>query len=132
MDTQYGYCNCGCGKKTEIAIHNSKRDSLIKGEPQRFIFNHDKRGKKLNVAENNGMWKGNLVGYFALHEWMIKRKLKPKFCELCQTQPPYDLANISEEYRRDIEDFEWLCRRCHMEKDGRLEKLIMGNKVYNK
>ena len=34
--------------------------------------------------------------------------------------PPYDLANISQEYRRDVDDFEWLCRSCHMKKDGRI------------
>ena len=41
---------------------------------------------------------------------------------------PYDCANISGEYHRDVDDFEWLCRRCHMVKDGRLEKLIRWNK----
>jgi len=36
---------------------------------------------------------------------------------------PYDVANISGKYKRDIKDFEWLCRLCHMTKDGRLEAL---------
>ena len=129
MNISYGYCNCGCGKKTKTSIHNSKRDNLIKGEPQRFIFNHDKRNKKFNIAEKNGMWKGNNVGQGSLHEWIINRKPKPQFCESCKINPPYDLANISGEYKRNIDDFEWLCRSCHMEKDGRLEKLISRNKI---
>jgi len=54
-----------------------------------------------------------------------KRKLtKPKLCQDCKKKPPYDLANISQEYKRDLSDWEWLCRKCHMKKDGRLEKFI--------
>ena len=69
--------------------------------------------KRINVGKDNGMWKGNEVGYTALHGWIRKHKLKPEFCEECSKVPPYDLANISGEYKRDINDFRWLCRRCH-------------------
>lgn len=79
--------------------------------------------KRINVGKDNGMWKGNEVGYTALHGWIRKHKLKPEFCEECSKVPPYDLANISGEYKRDINDFRWLCRRCHMKNDGRLTKL---------
>jgi len=75
-------------------------------------------------CENNGNWKGENVGYFGLHKWIQRHKLKPKFCENCKENPPYDLANISGEYKRDINDFEWLCRRCHFNKDGRKINLI--------
>ena len=61
------------------------------------------------------------ITYFGIHAWVRKRKLKPKFCESCNTIPPYDLANISGEYKKDVSDYEWLCRRCHMKKDGRLD-----------
>ncbi len=36
---------------------------------------------------------------------------------------PLDLSNKSGKYKRDLIDWEWLCRRCHMIKDGRLDKL---------
>lgn len=77
----------------------------------------------------NPMWKGGKVGYSSLHEWITKHKLKPKVCEECKEAPPYDLANISGKYKRDVNDFEWLCRRCHMKKDGRLEKFKKVNKI---
>jgi hypothetical protein len=76
-----------------------------------------------NLGENNGMWKGNNVGYGALHDWIKVRKFKPELCENCKKNKPYDLANISGEYRRDINDFEWLCRKCHMKVDGRIINL---------
>ena len=78
--------------------------------------------------EKNPMWKGDRVGYGALHRWIERHKSKPKFCERCKHKPPYDLANISGEYKRDINDFEWLCRKCHMGEDNRLEILHRNNK----
>ncbi len=59
-------------------------------------------------------------GYTGIHEWIKRRLPKPEACQDCRTVPPRDLANISQEYKRDISDWEWLCRRCHMTKDGRL------------
>lgn len=85
------------------------------------------KGKK--VAEKNPMWKGDDVGYGSLHEWIRNHKPKPLFCECCKITPPFDLANISQEYKRDINDFEWLCRKCHMIKDDRLLKLIISNRL---
>lgn len=67
-------------------------------------------------------WSGDFVSYSALHAWIRVNKPKSLLCELCKKQPPHDAANISGTYKRDINDFEWLCRRCHMLKDGRLEK----------
>lgn len=82
--------------------------------------------KGINLAEKNGMWKGNKVGLNALHEWIINRKPKSKLCECCKVNKPRDLANISNTYKRNIKDFEWLCRRCHMRKDGRMNNLRQG------
>ncbi len=70
-----------------------------------------------------GLWKGEDVGYTGLHHWLRRNKVKVDLCENCNLKPPHDLANISGKYKRDINDFKWLCRRCHMIEDGRLEKL---------
>jgi hypothetical protein len=71
------------------------------------------------LGEKNPQWKGNEVGYYALHDWIRRRKIKPELCEDCKNEPPYDLANISGKYLRDINDYKWVCRRCHMLEDGR-------------
>ena len=83
-----------------------------------------------NVGEKNGSWKGDKVGYAALHEWIKRRILKPEVCPYCKVRPPYDVANKSGEYKRVVDDWIYLCRRCHMESDGRLERLI--NRVSRK
>ena len=80
------------------------------------------------LEHKNVNWKEN-VGYISLHEWIKKRKPKPNFCERCEKEVPYDLANISGKYKRDINDFEWLCRRCHMKDDGRMINLERGRRL---
>ena len=77
----------------------------------------------IKLNENNPMWAGDNVKLPALHRWVERRKPKPKLCVKCKKVEPRDLANISGEYRRDINDFEWLCRKCHMTIDGRLKNL---------
>ena len=86
-------------------------------------------GKRSKLSEKNPQWKGDNVGYNGIHNWIKRRKIKPKFCEDCKKTSPYDLANISQQYKRDVDDWEFLCRKCHMKKDGRLKKfMIMAKK----
>jgi len=73
------------------------------------------------VGNCNPMWKGDDAGYEALHGYIKRRLPKPELCDQCHESEPYDLANVSGEYKRDLPDWEWLCRKCHMIKDGRLE-----------
>ena len=79
------------------------------------------------TGSGNPMWKGDDVGYGALHDWVKARLIKPPFCMGCGNASPVDLANISGRYLRDLTDWEWLCRRCHMTKDGRLRIMTERN-----
>lgn len=36
----YGLCRCGCGQRTTIAPHSSRREGLVRGEPKRFVKGH--------------------------------------------------------------------------------------------
>ena len=74
---------------------------------------------KVNISENNGNWKGNKVGYGALHRWVRSRLKKPSVCGLCKNSSPRDLSNKYGVYNRDLKNWEWLCRKCHMAVDGR-------------
>jgi hypothetical protein len=78
------------------------------------------------LGERNGVWQGNEVSYFALHDYIKYNKPKPMTCDCCNQKKKLDLANISQNYKRDLDDWGWLCRKCHMIKDGRLNK---NNKV---
>ena len=80
------------------------------------------------MEENNPLWKGDKVSLRGLHIWVHTRLPKPKYCQGCNKVPPYDLANKGT-YNRDLNNWEWLCRRCHMEKDGRLARFVHKRKV---
>ena len=83
-----------------------------------------KRSCRFGVLHLN--WKGDEVSYRALHSWVRRHKTKPKFCEVCKTNEPKDVANKSGSYKRDVEDYIWICRKCHMKSDGRYIALKNG------
>lgn len=109
-------CKCDCGGQT-ITRTNSLNMGLVKscGCLVRDI------GER-KTESHNLMWKGDKVGLGALHIWIKSRKPKTLVCERCFKGEPYDLANISGEYTRKLKDYKWLCRKCHMELDGRMER----------
>ena len=82
------------------------------------------------IGDKNPVWKGNKVKKTTpLHNWVRRWKPKPDFCEYCHKVPPFDLANISDKansktYTRDFKNWVYICRRCHMNKDGRMGKII--------
>jgi hypothetical protein len=106
----------------EIGIKYSVNSGLV-------YYHLNKRGFKFRnrafskMGSNNPMWKGDSVGYHQLHRWIESTYGKPKECSICHKERFLDLANISQEYRRDPLDWEWLCRSCHMKKDGRMGNL---------
>lgn len=95
------------------------------------------RGISICVNEDNPLWKGDLAGYGALHNWIRRHKPKPSLCENCKIKPPYDLANLNNHnYRRDVDDYVWLCRKCHNSMD-RQKTFVKGvcpicNKYFKK
>jgi len=82
----------------------------------------DDRVKKYtekNTGENNVNWKGENVSYRELHKWLNKKFGKPRQCQHCNStsEKIYDWANISKEYKRDLDDWIRLCRSCHIKYD---------------
>lgn len=70
----------------------------------------------------NSNWKGDDVGYSALHCWIKSNYGFPSKCKDCGTTSAkqYDWANISGTYKRDIKDFKRLCVKCHKKFDVHL------------
>ena len=84
--------------------------------------------KGLKSNEKNPMWKGDEVGYSALHIWIEHRLGKPKVCNKCGENNPdkrYEWSNISGEYKRDIKDWERLCAKCHRIYDRRYKDMAV-------
>lgn len=68
--TRRGYCQCGCGHRTNPAPYTLAKNGNIRGEPQRFIHGHNGRVSihTLYVVEDRGhetpcwIWQGGQTG----------------------------------------------------------------------
>lgn len=84
--------------------------------------------QSLNKGEKNPHWSGDKVEYSGVHTWVRRHNVKSEVCDLCGKKTTrLDLANKRGNYVRDIEEWNWLCRKCHMQSDGRLNSLRSFN-----
>lgn len=42
----FGFCQCGCGKKTPVALRSTTCKGIVKGQPHRFIAGHQRRVRR--------------------------------------------------------------------------------------
>jgi hypothetical protein len=87
--------------------------------------NNPMYGKGKMLSGNKAyQWKGDSVSYEGLHIWAKKNIKKPDICEMCNYFKPKQLSNISGEYKRDVNDYQWLCVRCHIIYDNQIREVI--------
>ena len=121
--------------KKYYATGNTKELAKRLNRTIRAIQHQAKEQLKIDkniLGKYNHNWKGNKVTLEGLHDYIKYHKPKSELCECCKQRPPRDLANISGKYKRDTNDYEWLCRRCHMRKDGRINNLKQFKDEKNK
>ena len=106
----------------------SFREIKSKVNKTSFQKGHTRTRGKLNAN-----WKGNDVGYGALHDWLKLRLGKPRICDNCVTTKAkkYEWANISGLYKRDITDWKRLCVSCHRILDGHAIKMWKTRRTKN-
>lgn len=110
-------------KETKRKIGLKSLGHKVNKEAREKIGNAN-RGKK------SGSWKGNKVKYRGLHSWIVKNWGKADICENCGSVKYIDWHNKDGKYNReDKNNWEQLCRRCHMLKDGRIKN---GFKFFRK
>lgn len=82
--------------------------------------------KNKGLGDKNFKWKGDKVGYIALHAWVARKLGKPQECSFCGSRDEgtrkYHWANVSRQYKRDLSDWIRLCAKCHYHYDD------LGNK----
>lgn len=73
--------------------------------------------RKKQIGELVGVWKGEDVSYSGLHHWVRKWLGTPNICVNCNNNDKpsrhYQWANVSGEYKRDLDDWVRLCAQCH-------------------
>jgi len=84
-------------------------------------------GKYVKKENESPNWVGENVSYPALHTWLSKKYGKSSKCEMqdesCKGN--FEWSNISGEYKRDVGDFQQLCRSHHNRYDN---KPVFNNK----
>jgi hypothetical protein len=90
-------CQCGCGEVTAA----------------RFLRGHNIK------ATRPSWWKGDDVGYRAVHTYLQKHFPKTGVCDECGETRKTDYALIKgRQYSRERADYRELCKRCHNEYDN--------------
>ena len=143
------YCSCKCatqnikhksgykcpkgslaklGKKNPMWGKNfskKHRDKIGKSLKE-FYKNNPEARKKVGEqfkGKNNWQWKGDDVGYDALHDWVRNHKGKPLTCKNCgitSNEKKIHWANIDHKYKRKKGDWIELCVKCHSEYDRKM------------
>ena len=82
------------------------------------------KAAEANRGDKNIHWKGDNVGYRALHDWVYRYKGKPNRCSKCGTTTArnFEWANISGLYKRELNAWTRLCRSCHVRQDNIAKK----------
>lgn len=75
-------------------------------------WNKDTYGTMPQGKSHHG-YKGDGVGYHALHSWVRRHKGKAATCEDCGSTNYVQWANKSHEYKRELDDWLELCSKCH-------------------
>jgi len=81
--------------------------NITKSNPTSFRKGQEAWNKGVPGALNDD------VSYDALHDWVARWRGRSEFCEHCGSRERVEWANRSREYRRDLDDWLGLCRKCH-------------------
>lgn len=117
-------------------FHNSKETEFKKGRAawnkglKGVHFSPDTEFKKGRISDRKGKrfpefsgknhfaWKGDAVGYNALHSWVYRSLGKPSSCNFCgKKSGMIHWANVSGKYLRELNDWISLCVSCHRKYD---------------
>jgi len=133
--------NSGWFKKNNLPWNNGlggtgickPNKGSIKGGERRGVFTEFKSGQRSwnkdkkfpeRSGEHHPLWKGDDVGYEAIHGWVYRQLGKASSCERCGAleSKRFQWHNKSHLYKRDISDWESLCAKCHANEHKNWEK----------
>lgn len=121
--------NKGLTKASDARVRTNTarwRASMIKskGWGRKKGKRYPGKSSECKRGDKNPIWRGNKVGYSALHMWVRKNYGTPQHCEKCGTTENrrYHWANRSGRYLRRRDDWIRLCVPCHVAFDSRRRK----------
>lgn len=114
------YCSNKCANISIKGKHLSPETEFKKG--------HVPAKRSYPRGENHHMWKGDSVGYHALHNWVRRQMGSPYKCQRCGSAKNMEWANISGDYKRDVKDWAALCKSCHNKYDDVYKKIWISRR----
>jgi predicted nucleic acid-binding Zn ribbon protein len=133
------YCSIECVKKARNARQRKYNKKHIKTKAEREVRKLYMRVRRHGTVDlllrktlqedKNPNWRGENAGYNAIHKWVREHKPKPLLCENCGLEKKLELSNKDHEYQRNLEDYRWLCDKCHYDYD--IENGLRSNAEYN-
>lgn len=116
--------------KNKISESNKGRTCWIKNK--KHSPESIEKMKKRKGVEKGRVFKGDNVG---IHYWVERELGKPMICEICKTteRKVYDWSNKDHKYRKVVEDWQRLCRKCHKKYDeeNNNKKILRKYKYHN-
>jgi len=109
--------------------YNIPKRTLSEARLKKEPWNKGKKVPQIS-GKKHWNWKGNDVKYAQLHAKIRKNKPKSLQCEKCGKEGKLQLSfdHSLGEHTRNPEDYEWLCSKCHMRRDGIDIAFIEGGK----
>jgi len=122
------FCSYKCYWESK-RIYGNKPDCIDCGKKltAHYCVRCEKCSDKYMVGERHSRWKGDGVGYRALHAWIERQLGRPNKCSECGKVGyghQIHWANVSGQYLRDVSDWVRLCSKCHKAFDGYKKLLV--------
>ena len=90
---------------------------------------HPNKARESKLGSNNPNWNPNReeLSLTGIRGW-LQRNLEQKACEICGSNESEVHHIDGNPWNNDSKNLKWLCRKHHMEEDGRLNALILRNR----
>lgn len=119
----WGKSSPALGKHWKLSDETKKRMSKSqKGKPHPWISK--RKGVKVpsNSNELHPDWKGEDARYTTIHSWVRRKLGRPDKCKHCGKSglsgKQIHWANKNHLYKRNLDDWLRLCRKCHWKYDN--------------
>ena len=104
-----------CKKKNSQKDHERNKEHIQQRKREYRERNYDKvRAQERAYRERT---KERAYHLSRIHNWIRYHKPKQEYCTICNEERKLELANISGNYEKNIDDYHWLCKKCHVKFD---------------
>ena len=112
-------CNEKIGNSNREFYRNNPQKRIEISNKMKAIWDSGRHKVNHLKGQSHPNWKGSKAKYYAIHEWARKQKPLPfpPICQRCGKDTKLVVSNISGEYKRDLNDYEWVCQSCNMNYD---------------